>query len=70
MTHPMKYSPDIIKTTDKTINMSSGTPQPQHASTGDWFYSNVTKDITYIVTGNGKGGLVNRDIKLQVKKRI
>lgn len=65
----MKYNPDIIKTTGKTVNMSSGIPQPQHASTGDWYYSNITKKMTYIVTGDKNGGLVNRDIKLEVSDK-
>lgn len=60
----MKHTPDIIKTKNTYVNMSSGIPHPDHASTGDWYYNNGTKQMTYIVTG-GPGARV-QDITLQV----
>lgn len=65
ITHPMKHAPDIIKTTNQPVNMSSSIPQFDQASTGDWFYNNLTKEMTYIVTG--ETGTSVQDINLQVR---
>ena len=66
MTHPMKQVPDMISTTGKFVNMSSGIPPPENASNGDWYYNNATKQLTYLVSGKGGGGLVDRSIKMTV----
>ena len=62
----MKQTPDMISTTGKFVNMTSGIPFEGNASNGDWYYNNVTKQLTYIVSGRGETGLVNRQVKLKV----
>ena len=62
----MKQTPDMISTTGKFVNMTSGIPFAGNASNGDWYYDNVTKQLTYIVSGRGETGLVNRKVKLKV----
>ena len=66
MTHPMKQDPDMISITGKFVNMSSGIPSPDNASNGDWYYNNYSKALTYIISGKGIVGLVDRDINMQV----
>ena len=66
MTHPMKQVPDMISTTGKFVNMSSGLPSPANMSNGDWYYNNETKQLTYIVSGKGEWGLVNQNVKMLV----
>ena len=62
----MKQTPDMISTTGKFVNMTSGIPFEGNASNGEWYYNNVTKQLTYIVSGRGETGLVNRQVKLKV----
>lgn len=66
MTHPMKQDPDIISITGNFVNMSSGIPSPDNASNGDWYYNNFSKALTYMVSGKGALGVVNRNIDLKV----
>lgn len=66
ITHPMKQVPDMISVTGKFVNMSSGIPSSENASNGDWYYNNETKQLTYIVSGKGGWGLVDRNIELHV----
>ena len=66
MTHPMKQTPDIISTNGKFVNMTSGIPSAENASNGDWYYNNISKQLTYIVSGKGISGLVDRSVKLKV----
>ena len=56
----------MISTTGKFVNMTSGIPFAGSASNGDWYYNNVTKQLTYIVSGRGETGLVSRQVKLKV----
>ena len=56
----------MISITGKFVNMSSGIPSPDNASNGDWYYNNYSKALTYIVSGKGAVGLVDRDINMQV----
>ena len=65
MTHPMKQIPDMISTTGKFVNMSSGIPSPENASNGDWYYNNAIKQLTYIISGKGGWGL-DRSIDMRV----
>ena len=62
----MKQDPDMISITGNFVNMSSGIPSPDSASNGDWYYNNVSKDLTFVVSGKGAQGAVNRDIKVNV----
>ena len=66
----MKQTPDMISTTGKFVNMTSGIPFAGNASNGDWYYNNVTKQLTYIVSGRGETGLVNRKVNLKVSLTI
>lgn len=66
MTHPVKQDPDMISITGKFVNMSSGIPSPDNASNGDWYYNNFSKALTYIVSGKGAAGLVDRNINMHV----
>ena len=66
MTHPMKQDPDMISITGKFVNMSNGIPSADNASNGDWYYNNFTKTLTYIVSGKGAAGIVDRNINMQV----
>ena len=56
----------MISTSGKFVNMTSGIPSAENASNGDWYFNNETKELTYIVSGRGGGGLVDRSIQLQV----
>ena len=62
----MKQDPDMISITGKFVNMSSGIPSPDNASNGDWYYNNFSRALTYIVSGRGAAGLVDRNIDMQV----
>lgn len=62
----MKQDPDMISITGKFVNMSSGIPSPDNASNGDWYYNNFSKVLTYIVSGKGAVGLVDRNVDMQV----
>lgn len=66
MTHPMKQFPDMISTTGRFINMSSGIPSPENASNGDWYYNNASKELTYLVSGKGVLGLANINLRMHV----
>ena len=66
----MKQTPDMISTTAKFVNMTSGIPFAGNASSDDWYYNNVTKQLTYIVSGRGETGLVNRKVNLKVSLTI
>ena len=66
MTHLMKQVPDMISTTGKFVNMTSGMPSPENASNGDWYFNNETKELTYIVSGRGGWGLVDRSVQFEV----
>lgn len=70
MTHPMKQAPDMISTTGKFVNMSSSIPSSDNASNGDWFYNNVSKELTYIVSGRGGSGLVDQSIYMRVSRML
>ena len=70
MTHPFNQKPDMFITTGKIVNMTSGIPSPVNASNGDWFFNNITKEFTYIVTGRKGLDLIDQDINLQVRSNI
>ncbi|XP_048585401.1 fibrocystin-L isoform X2 [Nematostella vectensis] len=68
ITHPLKQDPDQVSTTGNTVNMSSGIPQYGHASSGDWYFDNSSKALTYLVSGDEQIPLAKRDVKLRIHK--
>ena len=68
MTHPMRQEPDRVSTGRSYVGMSSHIPLAENASSGDWYYNNVSKELTYIVSGRRSRELVDQNVDLNVSE--
>lgn len=70
LSHPMRQQPDRVAIAGgraiTAVNISNGTPPGENVSNGEWYYSNRSKELTYIVSGKGSAGLADRGIDLKV----
>ncbi|KAJ8026384.1 Fibrocystin-L [Holothuria leucospilota] len=66
ITHNFLQRPDAFSLIGHIWNGTKGIPDPTTSTHGDFTFNNNTKQLTYIVTGNGNQRLGNYFIELQV----